>query len=496
MNHGWWRLAPRVAAIIGLSAFATAATTAAATTATISATVATVTTAPTTTTPQAAPPKPAFREVTGSPFPAGPGPTAVAFSPDGRFLAVADYQLNAVSEYAVAATGRLHRVPGSPFPAGRGPVALVFSPSGATLLVADLRADALSVDRVSASGQLAPARRPYRLAGPPYDVTYSPNGRLIATADSTGDAFELITSRATGVPTRRHATQALSAGSDPTSIAFSPHGRLLAVAEHGAAAVAAYELSGPGPLPTPTPLSGSPAATAAPVDTVSFNREGTLVAASDYNAGQIDLLSASPGAITPAAQGAIQTGAGSGPDSAGFSPVTDRLAVALGIDDETALYQVNPAQTPSPLAGSPLHAGAGPTALAFNSQGTLLATANIYSNSVSVYASTDPPPAVVRLVTRRATVHDHRVAITLACAALVDHSPGHVCRGTLRLASSRGQRLGHARFVLAPGTATTLALRLPRGFSTRGAPAGEVVVVATVSAVGAHPAQRVVRLVG
>jgi 6-phosphogluconolactonase (cycloisomerase 2 family) len=436
-------------------------------------------------------------QVPGSPFTAGQGATAAAFSPNGRLLAVADYNLNAVSVYSVVTDGRLRRVPGSPFPTGAGPVSLAFSPSGRTLAIADLSHNAVTLDAVSADGRLTAQRdSPVPLAGPPYAVAYSPNGRLLAVADSTGDAIQIFGAARGGTLSSGSATEMLPSGSDPTSVQFSPNSQLLAVAEHGADAIAAYSLAQAkgASLPSLTAVANSPFATGEAADTVSFNREGTVVAASDYNAAQIELLdiNASSG-LSTAPDSPIATGPGSGPDGAVFSPTADTLAVALGTANTTALYRAGAAAVPAPLTGSPYPAGTGPTAVAFNSQGTLLATVNIYSNSVSIYASTAAPPAVVRLLSTRARVRHGRVAVTVSCAATVDGAAGHLCSGRLSLSWDRG-RLVAARFRVKPGRTATLSFRLPSSVTRLTARHHRVTLVQTASARGASTASRALSL--
>jgi glucose/arabinose dehydrogenase len=86
------RCAGGIGTALAVACFALMAPTwAAATTATATATSRTPATPPTPTA------TPAFRQVTGSPFAAGPGATSVAFSPNGEQLAVADDSINAAS---------------------------------------------------------------------------------------------------------------------------------------------------------------------------------------------------------------------------------------------------------------------------------------------------------------------------------------------------------------------------------------------------------------
>ena len=70
-------------------------------------------------------------------FPAGTTPVALAGSPNGDFLYVANFGSSNVSGYRIGADGRLTALTGSPFAAGTNPVSLSVDPSGSFLYVAN-----------------------------------------------------------------------------------------------------------------------------------------------------------------------------------------------------------------------------------------------------------------------------------------------------------------------------------------------------------------------
>jgi 6-phosphogluconolactonase (cycloisomerase 2 family) len=70
-------------------------------------------------------------------FAAGTTPLALAVTPNGDFLYVANFGSNNVSGYRIGADGRLTAVTGSPFAAGTNPVSLSVDPSGSFLYVAN-----------------------------------------------------------------------------------------------------------------------------------------------------------------------------------------------------------------------------------------------------------------------------------------------------------------------------------------------------------------------
>ncbi|MFI9583955.1 helix-turn-helix domain-containing protein [Streptomyces sp. NPDC052236] len=139
---------------------------------------------------------------------------AVAFTPDGRTLAVVD--IGAGGEQVTlldAATGRAQR---TIKPGARSPLSLAFSPDGHTLATAsgsngvvktwDARTGQLQ-DSFSVSGQVA-------------SLAFSSDGRTLAASSVRGvQLWDLATSQARiTLPTR-----------SPAAVAFSPDGRTLAI---------------------------------------------------------------------------------------------------------------------------------------------------------------------------------------------------------------------------------------------------------------------------
>lgn len=97
-------------------------------------------------------------EITGSPFPAGQGPTSLAITPSGDFLYVVDTDSNQVSEYRVStATGGLTPTsPTSIVSTGARPVWVAIHPQGTWLFVANFDAASISGFKINTSGVLGP----------------------------------------------------------------------------------------------------------------------------------------------------------------------------------------------------------------------------------------------------------------------------------------------------------------------------------------------------
>ncbi|MFL5824424.1 MAG: beta-propeller fold lactonase family protein [Solirubrobacteraceae bacterium] len=189
----------------------------------------------------------ALTPVAGSPFAdTFGGPWDVAFSPDGTLLAAANGSSHSVALFNVdPTTHALTKVNGSPFPAGPAPESIAFSPSGK--FVAAISGDTnqpLNLYAVNpATHRLTQVPgSPLSLSGSPRDVTFSPNGRLIAVAedgDLSGQVEMLALDASTGKVTESPGSP-YQTGPGPESVAFSPNGALFATANNQAFSIGLF----------------------------------------------------------------------------------------------------------------------------------------------------------------------------------------------------------------------------------------------------------------
>jgi WD40 repeat protein len=173
-----------------------------------------------------------LRNVGGSPFlirtqPSSSNVDAVAFSPDGKLLAVADGSDNRLLIYSVSPSGALGLQPLSSHQTLPGPASLSFSPNGKLLAVADGGAGAVSVFSVGGKGKLTRTRSSPLFSGAigPTEVAFSPSGKQFAVANEGGrvGVFSVLD----GGRARRVALLEYP-GAD--SVSYNPGGTLLAVA--------------------------------------------------------------------------------------------------------------------------------------------------------------------------------------------------------------------------------------------------------------------------
>jgi WD40 repeat protein len=244
-----------------------------------------------------------LRPVRGSPFPTAKDldTRSIAFAPGGRLLAVAVNRVVAgrrsirpsvsgVAVFSVSRSGTLRRVRGSPFSNGRKRVAeaLAFSPDGKLLAVAN-STGRVSLFSVARSGALEPGGGSPFATGSGHAaaaIAFSPGGGLLATGNDDGTVSVL------SLNPRTRGLEPVPGSPYPggaTSLAFSPDGRLLATAWGGLSLFSVDRATGAlSPLSTPTLSGFTPAG-------VAFSPSGSVLAVPSSDSGGVALFSVSPG---------------------------------------------------------------------------------------------------------------------------------------------------------------------------------------------------------
>lgn len=184
----------------------------------------------------------------------GRGPNSVAFSPDGSLLATANELISpqgfhTVSVFNVTVNGLNGGVNYNLVNGMGHPDSLVFSPNGKLLGIAEFGLSpspgGLAVFNVTVGGLsggdgyvLLPQG-----ATSAYSVAFSPNGKLVATANANfGNNISLF--KVIGISFRDGVNYALPiGGKSPVSVAFSPDGQLLVTANQSSNDVSLFNVT-------------------------------------------------------------------------------------------------------------------------------------------------------------------------------------------------------------------------------------------------------------
>src|ERR1700733_8876662 len=248
----------------------------------------------------------ALTQVTGSPFETGGGPGPIAFRPSGGVLADANAD-STVSVFSVSAAGALTQVAGSPFStsASNGQNAMSFSSNGKLLATANFKDSTVSMFSVAADGALTQVPgSPFALSATPDSLAFSPNGGLLATADPGSSSVRVLTVGSGGALTG-FAEGQVGGGDDPQSVVFSPNGGLVATANFidGTASVLSVPTSLFGPLapvtgsPFAIPIGSSPGDDVDETTSVAFSPRGGLLATTTFPDG-VSVLSVGPPSVS------------------------------------------------------------------------------------------------------------------------------------------------------------------------------------------------------
>jgi 6-phosphogluconolactonase (cycloisomerase 2 family) len=288
-------------------------------------------------------------------------------------------------------------VPGSPFniTADVAPQAIAYSPSGNLVAVADGDSYGsnpyISIFRVTSStGALAEDPPTAASQDGVLDVAFSPSGDLLAALNGDGSASIYSVDQATGTLALDTTTSVSGACDFPGSVDFSPSGDLLAVpvdCNNGSSAIQIFTID----QSKGTVISDAttPTTSMCPV-TAEFSPSGDLLASAascdDANDG-VQMFSVDAANDTLSSDGTTAMGTETCPVSTVFNPSGSLLAVANQCTDDVQVFGVGSGGTlnsdgTQSTAGCPLNAS-------FNATGSLLAAAEACGeDTVSVFSVT------------------------------------------------------------------------------------------------------------
>ncbi|MGE5323802.1 MAG: lactonase family protein [Actinomycetota bacterium] len=222
--------------------------------------------------------------VPGSPFATGnvggnAAGISVSATPDGRFLMAASFGSSNVAVFSIGSNGALSPITGSPFPTQANPFSITISPNGKFLAVAEGDVEMFSI---ASSGSLTSLGLfPSGLARG-LDMNCSTTSLFAGESDGTVtimDAFNLASSGALApVPGSPFIT---GPGADANGVALSPDGKTLFVSNQLSNTVTVFSAAADGTL---SQVAGSPFAMNGAVITpagVATSQDGSFLYVAD-----------------------------------------------------------------------------------------------------------------------------------------------------------------------------------------------------------------------
>jgi 6-phosphogluconolactonase len=179
-------------------------------------------------------------------FATGAGPVAIAMSPTAPFLYVANQSAGTISGYNVdPSVGTLGNLQGSPFPvtspAVSNPSALAISPDGKFLFVANGAQGTIAAFGIGANGGLTAIGGPVALSAgaTPVSLALEHSGRFLYAADPADNEVFGFAVQSNGTLSAISGSP-FPAGTLPNAVAADPQGALLFAANTGSNNVSAY----------------------------------------------------------------------------------------------------------------------------------------------------------------------------------------------------------------------------------------------------------------
>ncbi len=286
--------------------------------------------------------------------PFGGNITDVAYSPDGRLLAAASETIEGARVngklvnrdelriYTVGGDDKLKTVSGGTASLRRGASAqaLAFSPNGNLVVVADQSARALRTFDVSPSGRIGDSsvtstQQPGPNHAGPTEVAFSPGGGIVAALsyDHWLSTYRVTSTGGLVKVTGGSVQLSTSIGSGPSALAFSPDGRYVQASDPLCGCTRAYAVNSAGALKLA-------ATTPESFDSFAFRPTGGGAAFDSYSYPN-GLFTLAPG--TGGKLGARLSGTRTNASQLAYTPGGGRLLGAELSREEPSLYDVDPA---------------------------------------------------------------------------------------------------------------------------------------------------------
>ena len=318
----------------------------------------------------------------------GTQPTAVSWSPDGRFLAVVSQSSNFLQIFRFYGSGYPIQVGGN-VTGLNVPRAVTWSPDGRFIAFVNEGVttgvnvvSVYSFNGVSTPTLVGNASSAVSGNGP-YWVSWSPDGRYLATVYYNTTKLEIFSFTGSGsLPSVGSTTT----GSHPQSVAWSPDGKFLAVVNNGSATMQIFSVAGGVPSSSPV---GSVSTNVQPFGVV-WSPDGRFIAVicnSSTGAMQIFRfygINISSGQANPSQVGSNITISGSGFTCVSWSPDGRFLAATANTSSFLQIYKFNGYSTPTQV-GSNISTGAGPNWVTWSPDGRYIAVADQSGNTMQIF---------------------------------------------------------------------------------------------------------------
>jgi 6-phosphogluconolactonase (cycloisomerase 2 family) len=285
--------------------------------------------------------------------------SAVAITPDGRRLYVANVGSDSVTAFAIAADGRLTPI-GLPEPTGGDAAgSLAVAPDGRHLYVGHFNSSDIVTFAIAANGTLSAVGAPVPNSGMSVSgIAVAPDGRHLYTSNFNSSDVSAFAIAANGRPTAMGAP--VPPAFDPSGIAIRPDGRSLYVANEDGSSVSVFSVAASGAISA----LGAPVAAGTDPSEVAVTPDGNRLYATNGNGASVSPFAIAANGGLSAIGDEVPTG-GNFPNDVMATPNGRHLYAGLFGPDRVAGFTIGDGGNLAAVSGSPFAAGVdGPNGLA------------------------------------------------------------------------------------------------------------------------------------
>jgi Tol biopolymer transport system component len=276
----------------------------------------------------------------------GMWPVSVSWSPDGRFLAVVNWNSNSLQIFSFSG-GYISATPVGSASTGLSPVLAVWSPDGRFIAVVNETSSTLQLQIFSVTSGV-PSSTPVGAVNTgtvPVSVSWSPDGRFLAVVNYGGDTLQIFSFNGFGNPILVGTATGLNS---PQSVSWSPDGRFIAVVNSNSSTLQLQIFSVTGGVPSSTPVGT--VTTGTQPESVSWSPDGRFLAVVNASSNSLQIFSFYGG--NPAIVGSQNTGSGSSPYSVSWSPDGRFLAVVSEGIQSLQIFRFSGVGNPTQVGGN------------------------------------------------------------------------------------------------------------------------------------------------
>ncbi len=315
--------------------------------------------------------------IVGSSATTGASPQAVAWSPNGNVIAVANQSGNSLQLFSFNRSGTPTQVGGTiATGASSNPQSLAWSNDGRFIAVVNAGSSpSLQVYAYNTPGTPVQVGSSVTAGlSAPFSVAWSPDGKFVALVNKSGNNLQVYAFNGTSTPAQI-GSNATTNISSPTSVAWSPDGASIVVANNGSTNIQVYTFNG---TSTPTVVGSTASTTTAPVS-ASWSPDGTFIAVVAGTSLQIFSYSNS----TPTLVGSAAV-TGAVPQAVTWSPDGRFVAQTNNGGTTFQIWSFNGSSTPTAVGGA-ITTTSAPYAISWSQDGNFIAVTSPGGNAFQVF---------------------------------------------------------------------------------------------------------------